>query len=191
MLGHTLSLIVLKSQLAARLVHEDPRRAAAECTDLEAVARSALAQVRTVVAGFRAQPLTEALGETERLCAAAGIRCEAPPPPKLPAEAEGLLGLILREAVTNVVRHSGARSCRIAFVRDTAGVNLTVADDGRGLGAVANGMGTGLRGIRERRAAVGGRLEIVSHPRGGTSLRAWLPISETSEAEDHDPSLAR
>lgn len=181
-LGHTLSLIVLKSQLASRLAREDPERAAAECADLEAAARQALDQVRTVVAGFRASPLREALQEAEQLCRAADIQYEGAEPPVLPAALDGILGLILREAVTNVARHSRARRCFVAFSLEDGGVAVTVDDDGAGFNAEATPQGNGLRGMRERLAAVGGRLEMTSRPSGGTCVRAWLPMLEGAAA---------
>lgn len=177
MLGQTLSLLILKSQLARRLVREDPERCEAECRDLEAAARRALEDVRSAVAGFRAQPLPEALAEAERVSGVAGIAFHGEPAPDVAEPASEVLGLVLREAVTNAVRHSQARELRVTFAAEARGLRMTVADDGRGFDpkALSPGHLGGLRGMRERLGAVGGRLEVESRPGSGTRIIAWLP----------------
>lgn len=181
-LGHTLSLVVLQSQLAARLVGQSPAEAEAKCRELEQTARSALAQLRTVVAGFKAQPLAESLSEAQRLCQAAAIDFAHTPPPELPHALGGIVGLLVREAVTNVVRHSGAGRCRIAIDCEAASAVVTIDDDGAGFDPHRAQTGSGLRGMRERLTAVGGRLEIGRRPEGGTRVRAWLPLARSNDA---------
>lgn len=176
-LGHTLSLLVLKSQLAQRLVREDPDRCLEECRDLEAEARRALEDVRAAVAGFRTLPLPEAIREAERVSLAAGIAFTAEPPPPLAEAESGVLGLVLREAVTNAVRHSHAKHLRVGFTRREGALEMTVADDGQGFdpAGAAGGRAGGLVGMRERLKAVGGGVRVESRPGSGTRVVAWLP----------------
>ena len=119
LLGHSLSVIALKSELARRLVERDPERAAAEMADINAVTRGALADVRAAVQGYRRLTLPEAIDAARLALSTAGIGCElAAPPPELPRETENVLAWALREATTNVVRHSGARHCELRVVAD-------------------------------------------------------------------------
>lgn len=176
LLGHTLSLIVLKSELASRLVDKDVARAAAEIRDVERVSREALAQVREAVRGYRSSGIA---GEARKACAAleaAGVKveCDMANPPLPPAQ-ETVLALALREAATNVMRHAAASSCRIQLRSGADSVELEVSDDGRGGGSE----GTGLAGMRERIESLGGTM----HRDGsrGTRLTVRLPV-ESSRA---------
>jgi two-component system sensor histidine kinase DesK len=153
LLGHTLSLIVLKSELAAKLATRDPERTIREIRDVEQVSRKALHEVREAIRGYRAS-LDDEVERSRAILSAAGIRAELSIAPlALERAVEETLALALREAVTNVVRHSGARLCRIRVRTETEGCILEVEDDGRG--GTAN-EGNGLRGMRERVEAVGG-----------------------------------
>jgi two-component system sensor histidine kinase DesK len=176
-LGHTLSLIVLKAELAVKLSERDPVRAAAEMRDVEAVARRTLQEVREAIRGYRATLADEA-PRARALLKAAGIQAELDlEAGDLPQPIEETLAFALREAVTNVVRHSGATTCRAHVHRDGDRVILEVQDDGRGSSARE---GAGLRGMRERVEVFGGE---ISRPGGrGMRLRITLPLSRAPVA---------
>jgi two-component system sensor histidine kinase DesK len=172
LLGHTLSVIALKSELAGRLVDRDVAAAAAEIRDVERISRQALAEVRRAVQGYRQHGLQAELAGVRLALEAAGIAvAHEGAVPRLPPAVEGVLAFALREAVTNVVRHAGAHHCRIALEGGPGEVALEVADDGRG-GLAAEGLG--LTGMRERATALGGRVERRGD--GGTTLRVTLPL---------------
>jgi two-component system sensor histidine kinase DesK len=145
LLGHTLSVIVLKAELASRVMPTDPDRAAQEMREVEQTARTALGEVRTAVAGYRAKGLGAELVNSQRALAAAGVDTDATVDlPVLPAEHEAALSLALREAVTNVLRHADARRTSIRARATVDDVELEVTDDGRG----ATGRnGAGLSGM--------------------------------------------
>ncbi|MGA4839795.1 sensor histidine kinase [Streptomyces sp. G45] len=172
LLGHSLSLITLKSELAGRMLPGQPDKAAQQVADIEQVSRQALVDVRAAVTGYRRLTLPGQLAGARTALLAAGIDAHVPlePPGEGPApdeEREAALAWALREAVTNVVRHSGARNCAVTLAsRQTlAGpvLELTVEDDGVG---PAHGVtpavphGNGLTGLTERLAAVGGALDV-------------------------------
>jgi two-component system sensor histidine kinase DesK len=172
LLGHTLSVIVLKSELASRLTASDPARAAEEIRDVERISREALTQVRAAVRGYRSAGFDSELREAMRALAAAGIQVETQvePPPLSPAQ-ETVFAMALREAVTNVVRHAHASVCRLTLQRTGRFCEMVVADNGLG-GALDEG--SGLSGMRERVEALGGALERDgSH---GTLLRIRVPV---------------
>lgn len=174
LLGHTLSLIVLKSELAAKLATRDAERAAREIRDVEQVARRALREVRETIRGYRTS-LADEIAQSRSLLGAAGIgaRIDAGPVP-LAREAEEALALALREAVTNVVRHSGAAACEVRVREDDGGCTLVVADDGRGASAPD---GSGLRGMRVRIEAMGGTVSRDAGADGrGTRVEIRLPV---------------
>lgn len=186
LLGHTLSLVALKSELAAKLADRDPERSRAEIRDVERIAREALAEVRAAVEGYRSRTLLEELTAARVACRAAGVALEAElVPPTLSAAAESVLAMALREAVTNVVRHAGARHCHVSVRAEEGGVCLEVRDDGRGGNA---GEGRGLSGMRARLEKLGGRLEREGS--AGTCLRALLPLEREPPAADAAPSNA-
>ncbi|MET7651109.1 MULTISPECIES: sensor histidine kinase [unclassified Streptomyces] len=188
LLGHTLSVIVVKSEAARRLAPRDMDAALSQVTDIEAVGRQALTEIREAVTGYREGSLAGELDRARSALTAAGIapsvsRSGPPPDPKTSA----LLGWVVREAVTNVVRHSAASHCGITVSGAPERVRLTVTDDGgsagggcdsggTGAGACcAPGSGTGLTGLRERLAAAGGTLTAGPGPRGGFTVTAELP----------------
>ncbi|MHB1467851.1 MAG: sensor histidine kinase [Solirubrobacteraceae bacterium] len=205
LLGHSLSVIALKAELAGRLLERDVGEAATHVAELEQVARTALAEVREAASGYRRPALASELDGAKMALEAAGIatsldRCEA----KLAPEVEALLAWTVREGTTNVIRHSGARSCRVAIdpglarasvevvddgpgIRD-AGASGTLADDGPGIGdAGASGTlaaqpggrtrGHGLDGLRERVHRLGGELEAGPTVDGGFQLRVTVPTA--------------
>lgn len=170
-LGHTLSIVVLKSELAGKLMEQNPERARREIAEVEQTARSALAEVREAIRGYRSEGLAAELDRARTTLDAAGVtlECTAAPPKLRPAE-ETVLSLIVREAVTNIVRHAHASRCRITLKADTSGTAMTVEDDGRG---GIRYEGNGLRGMRERVDSLGGRLQI--HSAEGTRLVIEVP----------------
>lgn len=171
-LGHTLSVVVLKSELAGRLIDHDPVRARAEITDVEQTARKALNEVREAIRGYRAEGLAAEIERAHRTLDAAGVTlvCESKPPSLSPAE-ETVLALAVREAVTNIVRHAHASHCRMRFVTKNGFTSLTVEDDGQGN---VRQEGNGLRGMRERIEALGGHLNIEG--KQGTRLCIEIPL---------------
>lgn len=175
LLGHTLSVIALKSELVQALVRRDDERARAEAGDIQAVARKALSEVRTAVQGYRvggAGGLRHELEGIERALEAGGIEFELVGEPeelaaRLDAAHEGVLALAMREAVTNVIRHARATRCRITFLDEGGRYGLEVRDDGRGL---SGSRGHGLRGMRHRVESLDGHMLLDSEG-GGTRLR--------------------
>ena len=176
LLGHTLSLIALKSELAGRLATSAPERAQAELADIERAARQALRDVRAAVAGYRQMTLARELAAARELLAAAGVACvmrgeELQPP----GAVETALAWAVREGVTNVIRHSRARSCAITLDERAGWVTLLIEDDGKGA-ETPDAPGNGLRGLAERVAALGGELQAGPKVGGGYSLRVALPV---------------
>ena len=172
LLGHTLSVIVLKSELASRLTATDPARAANEIRDVERISRDALAQVRIAVRGYRSAGFESELRQAREALQAAGVEVQtAVQPAPLSPTQESVFALALREAVTNVVRHAHATVCRLSLRQDGAFCELEISDNGRGGSLEA---GNGLCGMRERVEALGGVLERDgSH---GTMLRIRVPV---------------
>jgi two-component system sensor histidine kinase DesK len=175
LLGHSLSLIALKSELAGRLAEIDPARAGAEMADVEAAARRALAEVRDAVSGYRQVSLAQALAEARSALSAAGITLRSPATGEpLPGAVDAVLGWVVREATTNVLRHSAARVVTVQLERDDDAVTLTVSDDGDGGDATT---GAGLAGLTERVTALGGRLE--AGPAAGRGFRLAVTVPTT------------
>lgn len=170
-LGHTLSLIVLKSQLASRLAEKDPKRAAQEIQDVERISRDALAQVRSTIRGYHSRSLKAEVDQARATLESVGVKLESSvDAPNLPPAQEGVLALALREAVTNVIRHSGASTCRLSLQQTGSGCRLEIRDDGRGTTAPE---GMGLSGMRQRVEALGGTLRRDLS--AGTTLTITLP----------------
>ncbi|WP_106815585.1 sensor histidine kinase [Microbacterium timonense] len=169
-LGHSLTVVTVKAELAGRLVDVDPERAKAEIAEVEALARGALADVRATVAGVRSVNVSGELAEARAALTAAGIAAQLPSSTDaVPPGRRELAGWIVREGVTNVVRHSGATVCRV-----TLGLHeIEIADDGVGPTEPAAGA-TGLAGLRERVHAAGGQLSTGRSDLGGFSLRVTL-----------------
>ncbi|MFX0579485.1 sensor histidine kinase [Nocardia nepalensis] len=168
-LGHSLTVITVKTELAQRLIDVDLTRAKAEMADVERLAREALAGVRDTVGGLREVSLRGELANARTALAAADIDAALPDAARLPDVRDSeLFGWVLREAVTNVIRHSAARRCTVT-VTDTS---IEVVDDGRGLGTVESG--SGLSGLRERVRAAGGTLTLSSPEGGGVRVRATV-----------------
>ncbi|TKA06343.1 sensor histidine kinase [Actinacidiphila oryziradicis] len=183
LLGHTLSTISLKSQLARRLAAADPELSA-EIADIESVTQQALVEIRQAVTGYRQTSLADELDTARAALAAAGIEVYAHiAGTPLPALADGLLGWVVREAATNVLRHSQAHICRIRLTRQRDIVMLDIRDDGIGLKEGA-GAGNGLTGLAERLTAAGGTIDTGTAPGKGFGLTVRLPLT-TSESLVH------
>ncbi|MGO4256817.1 sensor histidine kinase [Marmoricola sp. RAF53] len=168
-LGHSLTVITVKAELAQRLLEVDPERAKAEVADLERLSRDALADVRRAVEGYRELTLPGELARARTALAAAEIEAVLPnSTDDVPTARRELFAWTVREGVTNVIRHSGASTCTVRLTATSA----EVADDGAG--AVALVPGNGLVGLRERAAAVGGA--VVTTPLDpGFSLKVVAP----------------
>lgn len=175
LLGHTLSVIALKSELARKLIDRDLDGARTEIGEVERVARDALSQVRNAISGIRSTALPAEIVAATALLEAQGlvVKCETENV-KLPHDRETALALSLREAATNIRRHAGAKGVTIRVRKEDAAVVVEVADDGRGGRIVP---GNGLNGMRERLDTVGGSLSLESNKDGGTLLRAWVPVA--------------
>jgi len=174
-LGHTLTVVTVKSELARRLVTIDPAKAAAEIADIERLTRSALADLRLAVSNYRETSLDAELAAARTALEAAGIDPHLPDSfPKLDSRLEGVFAWVLREGVTNVIRHSGAAECWVTIETHS----LRVADDGRGPDTTVPGAtvpgptvtGNGLRGLRERSAEASAELLVGRSPQGGFEL---------------------
>ena len=189
LLGHTLSVIVVKAEAVRRLTRRDPGQAERQAADIEAVGRQALSEVREAVTGYRAGGLADELARARDTLAAAGVRVRVRRTGPTPAaQAEALLGWVVREGVTNIIRHSGATEAEI----DLTGLTLTIRDNGTTSPPTADsaasdasaadaegaGSGSGLRGLAERLAQAGGSIEATPRRQGGFQLTATLPPDE-------------
>jgi two-component system sensor histidine kinase DesK len=195
LLGHSLSLITLKSELAGRMLPDRPEDAATQVADIEQVSRQALVDVREAVSGYRRPILAVELAGASAALHAAGIEADVDRAQwtghvRLAPDEEGALAWALREAVTNVVRHSGAARCRIVLAEDGDEFGLTVSDDGRGPDP-GHRPGHGLTGLDERLLLAGGRLSTSSAAGGGFTLCAWVPLRLSGYAAPHDQGAAR
>lgn len=172
-LGHSLSSLALKAELARRVLPTDPARALVEISEVEQIARKSLEEVRGAIHGYYSGDIHEELDRAESLLKAADVRverrCEAL---EMPPAKERVLALIVREAVTNILRHSHAKACRFALFRAGGTYRLEISDDGRG-GTHAEGVG--MRSIRTRAEALGGT--AVWSSAIGTQLAVSLPMS--------------
>lgn len=181
-LGHSLTTIAVKADLAGRLVGRNDEAARTEVDSLAVIARQALADVRATAANMREVRLTSELASARSVLDAAGIEHITPTAtPVLDDERSELFGWVLREAMTNVVRHSGASRCIIACTDQV----LSVADNGRGMGrgggrTPTGRPGSGLAGLRHRVEEAGGTLTLEPTPDGGTTLTVTL-----EEPDDH------
>jgi two-component system, NarL family, sensor histidine kinase DesK len=170
-LGHTLSLIVLKSELSGKLLDQNPERARKEIQEVEHIARTALAEVREAIRGYRAEGLAAELARARTTLDAAGVtlHCQSAAPKMLPAQ-ETVLSLIVREAVTNIVRHAHASQCHISLEQNGPHIVLGIEDNGCG---GIRYEGSGLRGMRERVESIEGSFQIASE--NGTRLLIEVP----------------
>ncbi|WP_255205857.1 sensor histidine kinase [Actinomadura sp. BRA 177] len=187
LLGHSLSLIAVKSELAIRMAGTDPERAGAEMADVQRAAREALREVRAAVSGYRAVELDAELAGVRAVLEAAGVRCEAGEVPgTLPPEVRTVLAWVIREGATNVIKHSEARRCAIAVTVYGGSVVLEMRNDGVRGGGDAGG--SGLTGLTERVAVLGGEVTAGRHGRDGFLLRAAVPLPGAVEDAAPEPA---
>jgi two-component system sensor histidine kinase DesK len=183
LLGHTLSVVVVKAELAGRLVRVNADRAAVEIGDVERIARDALGEVRAAVTGYRAGGLAAELARTRQALSAAGVEARIDTTVSaVPAAHESVLALAVRECVTNVVRHAGAAETTITVHDGPGEVVLQVTDDGRG---TRGPEGSGLTGMRERVSALGGSVRIeAGNGARGTRVTVTLPLPVQARASE-------
>ncbi|MES2127984.1 MAG: sensor histidine kinase [Pseudomonadota bacterium] len=176
LLGHTLSLITLKAELAGKLQARDAQACQREIKDIEHSARHALSEVRAAVTGFRQTGFAHELATARASLAAANVACDAAVEAfTLPAAAENVMSLALREAVTNIVRHARATRCEVRLSLDAGMIVLRIADNGAQLADGARVRdGNGLTGMRERVSALGGQLAL--RVERGLALEMTLPL---------------
>ena len=185
LLGHTLSLITLKLELARKLSERDPEASRRELADAEREARSALAEVRSAVTGIRSTDLAAELAPARLMLECSQVHLDYQPPPTgIPPHIERGLSLVLREAATNITRHAHAGRVQMLFAHEPGVLQLTIADDGRG-GVDADG--NGLAGMRDRVRELGGTLSIESTRGHGTRLLVRVPIDELAPDADGQP----
>jgi two-component system sensor histidine kinase DesK len=184
LLGHSLSVVALKSELASRLIADHPDQAAEHVRDIEAVSRRALSEVREAVAGYRRPVLSAELAGARSTLAAAGIEVDAAPAPtaELPPDAEAVLAWAVREGATNVLRHADARKVRISVAVNTTDAAIELIDDGCGAAPAGDDAadGTGLAGLAERVARVRGRMDAAPAADGGFRLAVTVPLEGVS-----------
>ena len=192
LLGHTLSMITLKSELAGRLIEKDPVRAAQEVQEVERVARQTLREVRSAVAGYRQPTLDSELDGARQILEAAGIDCLAENTAgALPPAVAAVLAWTVREGVTNVVRHSRARHCAIRITCGDSTVCVEVSNDGYRQDDSPVRAGSGLSGLAERVVAQGGRVKVGPvHIENAQRFRLWveLPIEPGINVEQREGS---
>lgn len=175
LLGHTLTVIVLKSDIANRLFTAQPELAHREIAEVEATARKALGEVREAVTGYRAEGLQVEVSRARRALISAGVQLTTDIEHiVLPPASANTLCLVLREAVTNIIRHSGATASHLELHRNGELLTMKIEDNGSGkLGTEGNG----LLGMRERLASVEGTLQREGCAEGGTRLTVQLPLT--------------
>jgi two-component system sensor histidine kinase DesK len=179
-LGHTLSMITLKSELAGKLIERDPGRAGKEIREVEQISRQALSDVRDAIRGYRSKGLAAELAQAKATLETAGVavQCDAATTVQLPAMQESVLSMAVREGVTNVVRHARASTCRLHLEQYNGSCRLEIQDDGLGFSTME---GNGLRGMRERVEMLGGTLERNNE--SGTMLVITLPLKDVAVKE--------
>lgn len=188
LLGQTLSVITLKSELARGLITEDPARCAQELSEIEQVGRMTLREVRKTVAGYRQPRLSSELDAARQLLEAAGIAYDIEKlPGELPQPLDAVLAWTVREGVTNVIRHSRARHCLLRFTRDQGWIGVEMLNDRERAEDAPEqriGQGSGLLGLRERVSVLGGTMEaspLLLSGKPHFRLRVELPMQPQVE----------
>ncbi|MGA5143000.1 sensor histidine kinase [Streptomyces azureus] len=192
-LAHSISVINVQAGVGLALLDSDPEQARTALTTIKAKSKEALGEVRQVLDTLRAPgdaprapaPGLDRLPELVEQAASAGLTVEVEgEPPRLAPGTDLAAFRIVQEALTNVVRHSGARHARVHLAHDSDLLRLRVDDDGPATGADAGGSGNGLAGMRERAAALGGTIEAGPRPDGGFRVLAVLPLTASAEVEE-------
>ncbi|WP_183091304.1 sensor histidine kinase [Streptomyces radicis] len=174
-LGHSLSVIALQSELASRLVGSDPEHARGALKSVADLSRRSIADVREVVVGYRMPPLAAEIDEVAAVLRAAGVAAEVSVPREgVPQPVEQALGWVAREATTNILRHSDAGRCLIRLSTEGGRVLFEVRNDGAGRGSREGG--SGLVGLRSRVEAVGGTLTWGHDDGSWYGVRADIPL---------------
>jgi signal transduction histidine kinase len=177
LLGSSLSAVALKADLAQRLLHRDPQRAQAELVGAAALARRAITEARALSGEEPDTSLAQELSSARSMLAVASIRAEITAPPGgLPSRTDTALAIVVREAVTNVLRHSTALHCAISLSLDGDIVWLRITNDGVASTPGAES-GTGLGNLNARVHALGGHLTVGRHGQHGFRLLAEVPLN--------------
>ncbi|WP_307285064.1 sensor histidine kinase [Bacillus sp. SORGH_AS_0510] len=180
-LGHTLSLLTLKSQLVQRLTVVDPERARLEAKEMEVTSRAALKQVRELVSDMRAATIAEELIQVQQILRAAGITYQYEGEvdfSTISPFTQNIISMCVREAATNVVKHSRATHCSVSIKFFSEKMNIVIRDDGMGV-SKSRAFGNGLRGMEERLALVDGGVTLTNH--NGAVLELTVPIIKKAE----------
>lgn len=178
-LGQKLSLIGLKSDLAGKLIQINPEQAKQELNDIQVTARVALKEVREIVADMRGTKLEEELIRVKQILKAAQMEFYVEGEKsfhKIPLLVENVIGMCLKEAITNIVKHSSATVCRLDIKKTSTEVTMIIQDNGVGIVENEMNKGNGLKGMRERLEFVNGSLDI--HAESGTELIFRIPLIE-------------
>jgi two-component system sensor histidine kinase DesK len=183
LLGHSLSVITLKAELAGRMLRDRPDDAAREVAELEQVARTALGEVREAVSGYRQPTLEGELAGARMALSAAGIEADVEQA-RIPLDpaVEAVLAWAIREGATNVIRHSGARHCTVRITASLTDAGVEVIDDGGGSSPPAagngrSGGGHGIAGLAERARLLDGTISAGDLAGGGYRLAVTVPVS--------------
>jgi two-component system sensor histidine kinase DesK len=178
-LGHGLSVITLKNEVALLLLHRDPAKAEKELLDALDISKRAVRDLRTLVSGYRPQSLGAEIAAVCAVLEVAGVDCRTDTSPEgLPRPVQDALSWVVREAGTNILRHSSATWCAVKLRLDGGRMLMEIAND-KASTEGRSGDGSGLRGLRERLLAVDGDLATSVEKDGVFTLRAWAPITET------------
>lgn len=189
LLGHTLSLVALKSELAGKLIDRDTHAARREIDEVTRVSRDALAQVRRAVTGIRAAGLGAELASAKLMLESDGVTFRyALGDASLPPHVETVLALSVREAITNILRHARAGRADVTLEMRGGDVLLVVTDDGRGSSVVP---GNGLTGMRERIEALGGTLRVDSIAGRGTRIEVRVPAQADDGVVGNPSTVSR
>lgn len=200
-LGHTLSLITLKSQLVEKLIAKDPLRAQAEAKEIQQTSRAALRQVRELVSDMRASSIAEGIAEAREMLRTAGIGLSVEGEQEgidVSPLAQNILSLCIKEAITNLVKHSQASHCRISITFSESSIEIEIEDDGRGFPSsdaesdadhveawTGTNAGNGLKGMAERLSLIEGSLRLSRPEHGkGTRLTVQVPFVVKDRKEE-------
>ncbi|MCY7752005.1 sensor histidine kinase [Bacillus haynesii] len=183
-LGHTLSLLTLKSQLVQRTIASDPERARKEAREMETTSRAALKQVRELVSDMKTATIAEELIHIQQILRAADITFEymgGSNFSNIPPVTQNIVSMCIREAATNIVKHSRATHCTISISQTDEKISIAIKDDGIGMNQQTP-FGNGLRGMKERLALIDGALDVSTH--NGTVLSIAVPIIKKAERKE-------